>query len=53
MIIDLTAVARVVPLTALMLAACRPRSADEKGEQERKTACSQATSKQAEMGNKP
>jgi hypothetical protein len=53
MIIDLAAAARVVPLTALMLAVCASQSASEKRGQELQAARAQAVSKPAETSDKP
>jgi flagellar biosynthesis component FlhA len=47
--IDLTAVARVVPLTALMLGACVSQSAYEKQGQELQAARAQSASEQTQM----
>jgi hypothetical protein len=49
MIINLTAAARVVPLTALMLGACVSQSAYEKQGEELQQARSQAAAEQAQI----
>jgi hypothetical protein len=49
MIINLTAAARVVPLTALMLGACVSQSAYEKQGQELQAARAQAATEQSQI----